>query len=141
MTDTQQVVEGTGAMSVEELAEAQASASASLNSDVPEGMIRLFDPEHESLIYGPGRYLGDPNQQVEDNVIVFGPKAFLEPHVALVSEQHPQLDALLKAYPAIKVVEGVPRFYVCPYDEREFQTKFALRGHMTSHRKEQDAAE
>lgn len=142
MTDTltpEQVAEFSQAEEAAKAIEAREFAAAAEGGSMPdEDSVKLWHPEYTSLVFGPGRNNADDDP---DSFIAFGGKAGLEPHVAVVRQDHPLLKDLLAAYPNIQVLETAKRVYLCPYDDREFTTKFALKGHMGSHRNKPDDAQ
>lgn len=119
------------------LREQELAAAESGGSMPDEKSVKLWHPDYEGFAYGPGRANADGEDP--SSYIQFGPKAGLEPHVAVVPEDHPLLDQMLREYPQIKVLEAVQRVYLCPYDDQEFKTKFALKGHMGSHKSKPEA--
>jgi hypothetical protein len=97
-----------------------------------EGQVLLYDPEHVSLTFGAAEE------------IKFGPKGNAEPGFALVSEDEPLLDALLRAYPAIQVVTVKSQTFVCVQctPNTEWASRAAFNGHTRAkHHKAAPAAE
>lgn len=94
-----------------------------LAASAREGYIRLFCPTYPHLKFGPGS-----GRVMSDDLIVFGP----EPHVALVKEDHPLLEALLKRHPNIEVIEDDKPITMlgCPYCDDKARTKELLAKHL-----------
>jgi len=84
--------------------------------------IKLFDPEHISLSYGPS------------SEIQFGPKGGFDEHIWIGLRAHPMLPALLSAYPGIREAD-VPlvNLFVCEECDASFGTKVGLRSHKKVH--------
>lgn len=101
-----------------------------------EGQVKLYDPEHEALKYGPGS-----GPETTDQLIVFG---MVEPHVAIVRADHPYLPGLLREFSSIVVLRPgeIPgRTYACDVCDEEFPSKALIATHRKeAHRKKASAA-
>ncbi len=85
--------------------------------------IRLYHPKYEGFCFGP------------NDEIKFGLRAGNEPHFAVVDDEDPLVDALLKAEPEVRVWEpaGPSTVFVCPFHpDQTFSTKAAMARHMRS---------
>jgi C2H2-type zinc finger len=106
----------------EEAAAAKKAAadSAAAHSDIPDDRIAIFDPEHESLVYGA------------QSDIRFGPRGGFEPHIWIGERDHPLLGDMLTAYPAMFEVGAPNKVYVCDVCGQEFRSVPSLRGHKSA---------
>lgn len=89
-----------------------------------EGQVKLYDPHHVALKYGPGS-----GPVTHDQLIVFGNE---EDHVAIVAADHPLLAGLLRSEPGIIVMkpgEKPGRVYSCEDCDAEFASKALLSAH------------
>ncbi len=117
--------------SVEEVLAARSAASttAIAHAELPEGHIAIFDPEHESLVYG------------QSGEIKFGPRGGFEPHVWVGPEDLGAEDEsnivgkMLLAHPQMVVVgQKANQVFVCgdcavQGKEAEFKSLASFRGH------------
>lgn len=108
--------------------ETVAAAAATTLRPVP-GMVKLYDPDHEHLFYGPhGQHEFPPNVR-EGNIEI----GVIEPNVALVPVGHPLIQQFLSDHPhAVARKPGESSgagVYVCEQDDEEFPTKAALAEH------------
>lgn len=93
-------------------------------SETPVETIHLFDPEHDSLSYGPA------------DEIKFGAKGGFDHGHWIGPADHPLLPGLLSSWPAIRVADApVTNIYVCEACGAEFGTKAGLRSHQKTHQK------
>lgn len=89
-----------------------------------EGQVKLYDPHHVSLKYGPGN-----GPVTYADLIVFGNE---EDNVAIVDADHPLLPKLLREYPGTIVMkpgEKPGRVYSCEDCDEEFASKALLSAH------------
>lgn len=106
-----------------------ASRSVAANIVVSEDEIAIFDPEHESLVYGPA------------NEIKFGPKGGFEPQVwigprVIGSEESNLVAQMMEAHPRMFEIGAEKKTYVCGdcaiqgRTPNEFKTLMAYKGHL-----------
>lgn len=100
----------------------RASRTAAAQTERDAALIRLFDPEHESLVYGP---FGE---------IKFGPRGGFEPNVWVGPREHPLLPAMMLEFPKMFEVGAPERVYVCGTCGEQFKSLPAWRGHQTKHK-------
>ncbi len=133
MTDTltpeQEAALSASDQAAEREASEVASRSVAANIEVPEDHIAIFDPEHDSLTYGPA------------NEIKFGPKGGFEPQVwigprVIGSEDANLVEQMMTAHPRMFEIGAEKKTYVCAdcsiqgRTPNEFKSLMAYKGHL-----------
>jgi hypothetical protein len=113
-----------GRPSVEEVeaARAAAASTAATNYHLSDDQIAIYDPEHESLVYGPG-------SSADDGLIRFGPRGGFEPNVWVGPRDHPLLQPMMARHPKMFEMGATNKVFVCEYDGQEFKSLNGIRGH------------
>lgn len=111
------------------LSEAEAKTAAARTAasryaaDLSEDQVIIFDPEHESLSYGPA------------SDIEFGPRGGFEPHVWIGPRDHPLVDKMMLEHPKMFELGAEKKVIACGdcmaagVTPNEFKTLQAFRGH------------